>query len=337
MQSDLISILIPCYNTENYLKSCLDCVLGQTYTNIEVLFLDDGSTDTSLKIMQEYKAKDDRISIISRENRGVSASRNELMEKCNGKYVMFVDSDDLIAPNIVEALYKAITENNCELAMCNILKWYEGEKIDTKTTPELTGKNRIYTPDEALLDMIIVGDHFDFPTAKLIKKDILKGIEFPLNRVYEDTATLYKIYSKSQKSIYLDDKLYYHLEMRPESITTKKYTLKNLNDNYLAIRERYEHLLKTNPLISDDIKLGYIRNSINLLCRVFGSGDNEIINHETTKSILAELPSIYSSIQNYKNRNRIINNYRLSCLFLIIEGKIDDFKRLVSFVERKDV
>ena len=337
MSNDLISILIPCYNTEKYLYKILNCVTNQTYQNLEILILNDGSTDCSLKIMEEYQSKDSRIKIISRENKGVSASRNELIQKSTGKYVMFVDSDDLIAPNMVELLYYALRTHECDLAMCNILKWYIDETIDTTVVPTPTNRYQICTPDDLLLNMIIVGDHYDFPTAKLIKKELLDKIEFPLGRVYEDTATLYKIYCRSSKAIVLEDKLYYYLEMRPDSITTRKYVVKNLNDNYLAIRERYEHLLNSNPKIINEVRLGYIRNCLALLQRVYSTGEDELINNPITQKIIKEIPEVYSQISNKDKRNIIINNYRLSLLFLILNGNIEEFSKVINFVNNKEL
>lgn len=114
-QKDKVSIIVPCYNAEKYLKKCLDSIINQTYSNIEIILVNDGSKDNTLKILSDYEKKDNRIIVIDKENTGVSDSRNIGVEKATGKYIMFSDSDDYFELDAVESLYKALIENKAKI------------------------------------------------------------------------------------------------------------------------------------------------------------------------------------------------------------------------------
>ena len=115
---DKISIIVPVYNVEKYLSECLDSIINQSYKNIEIILINDGSTDSSLEICQKYQKNDKRIKLISQANKGLSISRNNGMKIATGKYIMFVDSDDIIHSRMIEVLYKEIKNNKCQMAVC---------------------------------------------------------------------------------------------------------------------------------------------------------------------------------------------------------------------------
>ena len=118
-QDYLISIIIPVYNVEKYLRKCLDSIINQTYKKLEIILIDDGSTDNSGKICEEYAKKDDRIIVIHKENAGVSSARNRGIELANGKYIGFIDSDDWIEENMYETLYQNLLQFDVDISMCN--------------------------------------------------------------------------------------------------------------------------------------------------------------------------------------------------------------------------
>ena len=123
-----ISVIIPVYNVEKYLRFCLDKVINQTLKDIEIICVNDGSTDNSLNILKEYQQKDERIKIIDRENKGLSATRNDGMRLATGEYIAFLDSDDYVDLDFCEKMYKAAMENNCDIACCNIIRFNEKSK-----------------------------------------------------------------------------------------------------------------------------------------------------------------------------------------------------------------
>lgn len=123
----LISVIIPIYNVEKYVKRCLDSVLNQTYCHLEVILVDDGSTDSSGKICDEYKKMDTRIRVIHKSNEGVSSARNLGIEVANGEYIAFIDSDDAMEKDCIEYLYRLIQENHCSLSICSYRIRFEGK------------------------------------------------------------------------------------------------------------------------------------------------------------------------------------------------------------------
>lgn len=126
----MISVIIPVYNVEEYLERCVNSVLKQTYNDLEIILVDDGSTDNSGKICDELKNKDDRIIVIHKENQGLSASRNIGIEKATGEYITFVDSDDYILEDMYETLYKNLIRNDADISMCKYQYVKEQQKID---------------------------------------------------------------------------------------------------------------------------------------------------------------------------------------------------------------
>lgn len=120
MNKNLISVIVPVYNVSKYLNQCIESIINQTYTNLEIILIDDGSNDESEKICDEYKNKDDRIIVIHQENGGLSAARNAGLDICKGKYISFVDSDDYPEPNFIDCLYSSLIENNVKVSMCDI-------------------------------------------------------------------------------------------------------------------------------------------------------------------------------------------------------------------------
>ena len=117
----LVSIIVPVYNVEKYLRKCLDSIVNQTYKNIEVICVDDGSPDNSIDILREYRAKDDRVTIIRQKNKGLSGARNTGIKNATGKYIMFIDSDDWVELNMVELMTKKMDNKNLELAVCGTI------------------------------------------------------------------------------------------------------------------------------------------------------------------------------------------------------------------------
>src|SRR5699024_4494271 len=128
--SDLISVIVPVYNVEKYVRRCIDSICGQTYSNLEIILIDDGSTDSSGKICDEMAAKDGRISVIHQENKGLSQARNAGLDQAKGEYIAFVDSDDYLSLNMYECLLKSLKENNADVVRCAIKNVYEGENIE---------------------------------------------------------------------------------------------------------------------------------------------------------------------------------------------------------------
>lgn len=208
--NDLISIIIPIYNVEKYLRECLDSVLAQTYTNLEILLVDDGSTDGSGTICDEYAGKDSRIRVIHQENQGVSAARNLALDLAKGNFISFVDGDDLVAERFLETLYCGIQNTGAEIAACNFHRFQTGEPIE----PTL-GEYKLLTQKEALLEMTKLGynsrgEFITSPCNKLYAKGVFDAVRYPVGKRYEDEYVIHKLLLKIESFCECTDVLYFY-------------------------------------------------------------------------------------------------------------------------------
>lgn len=217
----LVSIVVPIYNTEKYLRKCIDSLVHQSYENIEVVLVDDGSTDSSLSISMEYRNMDDRVKVFSKQNGGQGTARNLGIEKALGDYIMFVDADDWVDSDIVEVLVNEINTRGSDIAICNIKK--------TKFNSEEIG---VYF-DEKLKTDVVEGEYkkqlFDistYPVARLINKKLFAehSLFFPTH-FYEDVALLPLIYAHAERISFVDKHLYTYRDQGNS-------TVNNLNHIY---------------------------------------------------------------------------------------------------------
>ena len=211
---DLISVIIPVYKVEKYLCRCVDSVLEQTYTNMEIILVDDGSPDNCPIMCDEYARQDSRVKVIHQENAGLSGARNAGIDMAQGQWLAFVDSDDYLAADFLERLYQACVDTGSSLSVC---RW---EYVRGETIPEHgTGETRVYTGREMLANLYVPdGAYFVVAWNKLYRKELFEDIRYPLGRIHEDEATTYRIYDKVKKAAYVDRSLYGYF-VTPVSIT----------------------------------------------------------------------------------------------------------------------
>ena len=211
---DLISVIIPVYKVEEYLCRCVDSVLAQTYTNMEIILVDDGSPDNCPVMCDEYARQDSRVKVIHQENAGLSGARNAGIDMAQGQWLAFVDSDDYLAADFLERLYQACVDTGSSLSVC---RW---EYVRGETIPEHgTGETRVYTGREMLANLYVPdGAYFVVAWNKLYRKELFEDIRYPLGRIHEDEATTYRIYDKVKKAAYVDRSLYGYF-VTPVSIT----------------------------------------------------------------------------------------------------------------------
>lgn len=220
----LISVIVPVYNVENYVDRCIDSVLNQSYLNLEILLIDDGSTDRSGSICNEYKEKDDRIKCIHKKNGGLSDSRNMGILYAKGQYITFVDGDDFIADDYIEYLYFLISKYNADISICN----YQKVIADGDIMNKKNGKTIVLLGDEAL-EVLFYQKYYTMSAwGKLYKKEIIQGIEFPVGMVHEDVGTVYKYFGNSQKTVYGFEKKYGYVQ-REKSIINSKFELHKMS------------------------------------------------------------------------------------------------------------
>ena len=220
----MISIIIPVYNSEKYLKKCLDSVINQSYKDIEIILINDGSSDSSGKICDEYSINDNRIVVIHKKNEGVSEARNKGLDIANGEYIGFVDSDDWIHKDMYLNLVSAMRRFDADIAECRRIKvtsdYTDGKSIDNINYLLLTNV-------EASEDLFTYNSrNLVSLWNKLYKKELFNGLEFKAF-IHEDNFVTYKLYYKANRIIYLDSTMYYY-NNNLNSLTNAKYNINRL-------------------------------------------------------------------------------------------------------------
>lgn len=212
--SDLISIVVPVYNVSSYLRRCLDSILKQTYGQFEVILVNDGSTDGSGAICQDYAAKDGRIRLVHQENQGPSAARNLGLQLAQGEYVTFVDADDFLEATYLEVLYRGLVENDADISICNFTSFNEERQSFLFSITQEMFFEQTYSVQEWLQKESSGANNFHlvftFSPMKLFKRSLWEGIAYPLGRLREDDATIYKLYLKAKRIHFSNPPLYYY-------------------------------------------------------------------------------------------------------------------------------
>ena len=225
-----ISVIVPVYNVEPYIDRCLQSILGQTYQNLEIVLVNDGSTDNSGAICERYARQDSRIRVYDKPYGGVSDARNYGVSHATGTYLTFVDSDDYIVPDYAEYLLKILTRSQAEMAVCQHVVWYGNKHFHTA----LSGEDVL--PPKTCIERMLYHDVIDTSVwGKLYRRDLFDGISYPKGKLYEDIATTYKLILKCQK-IAVGYEPKYHYVMNPDSIVNRsfhegKFDLLEMTDN----------------------------------------------------------------------------------------------------------
>ncbi len=242
----LISILLPVYNTSAYLPQCLDSVFAQTYTNLQVVLVDDGSKDNSLKICQQYAAKDPRIEVYHQENHGVATTRNHLLEKVKGDYVLFVDSDDWIEPDMVEFLVGKALTNNIEMVVCG--------NVNNDTPPASEYNEELWSQDKAVKEFLrhvsINGSLWN----KLTKVSLLHNVKFHCGISYGEDALFCWDLLQNAKSILVTNKQLYHYRMNENSLSHASWSPSKMGTGHIVWEELEKKTIDLWPQYADVAK-----------------------------------------------------------------------------------
>lgn len=246
MDKPLISVIVPVYKVEEYLDRCVESLVNQTYDNIEIILVDDGSPDKCPHICNVWAEKDSHIKVIHKENGGLSDARNAGMKVAHGDYISFVDSDDLVNLRFLEVLYDAIAESDAELAACDVVSFSDENDLKSIEIKKPNVEN--YTPEQAL-SLLIKGRGFRAVAwNKLYKADILKDESFEVGKLHEDEFFTYRIFDKCKKLSFVNIPLYFYRQ-REGSIMTNQ-SLRRLDgleagfDRLVFLEEKYPELYR---------------------------------------------------------------------------------------------
>lgn len=219
---DLISVIIPVYNVSNYLDQCLESVVSQDYPNLEIILVDDGSTDDSGEKCDAWAEKDSRILVIHQENKGISGARNTALDICRGEYIIPLDSDDFWAPGIVKYVHGRMVSKNADLAIFKNRKFVDGESVkqiviqpsaDFSTYEKADAYRRMYAADQ---DFIALAHN------KMYRRYLFDEIRYPLGKRYEDAFVSHLILERAETIIKLEEPLYYYRKRQGSIMTRAK-------------------------------------------------------------------------------------------------------------------
>lgn len=238
MCEDLISIIVPVYNVEEFLNQCIKSVLDQSYKKLEIILVDDGSTDQSGKICDRYQMMDARIKVIHKENGGLSDARNTGLRLAKGKYYSFIDSDDYISSEMIQTMFDSLKRNQCDIAVCNMIRF--GDVVDSV---------KFYYPAER--EQVLAGTErfqtLNQPSVcnKLFCSELFNNIKFPKGKYYEDTYVYHELLYQAKK-IVLTGKDSYWYRARPDSIVGRKQYTNQYFDFIEAVYCRARFLERKN-------------------------------------------------------------------------------------------
>ena len=322
--SPKISIIIPSFNEEKHISRCLDSVLNQTFTDFEVLCVDDGSTDKTCEIIEAYSKKDSRIIPLKNPDKGVSSARNFGIENSNGEYIGFVDSDDFIQPQMYEFLYRAVTENNCDFSVCRYKKSTEfiKETFEYKAEKFEPEKFICFTDSDFNSNNELI---FSAVWTKLFSKSFLSDTRFKNYRIGEDTAFNSEIYSKSNKSILVDLELYnYYINLQSVSFTDPGHEkwFDFLETRFIS----YENLKNQNKILSSFYLDCGIRSLVSYRFNIRNS-----VNKKLYKNQLNQYSNKYV-ISFFKCKDISLKNRIIYSTFVLIPSLYTASRKIIAFL-----
>ncbi len=311
--NDLISIIIPVYNVEKDLSDCLDSVINQTYKNIEIILIDDGSIDRSGTICDEYAKKDKRIKVYHTENKGVSDARNFGIVKSKGKYIAFIDSDDFVSKKYIEVLYTILIKNNADISQC-LFKRFSDKKDIVENIKYSNAE--VYNSLYALENLYNRNDRYfnsTYVCGKLLKRELVENYKFPTGKMFEDSFVVYKYFYMSKTIACINEKLYYY-RISENSRTEQKYTLRFLDG--IEVLEEIMLFFKKQHIINKHLILNYLSQ---IRSNYFFVLDN---------NIEYDLNILQKKYDKYKNKDCLKNRVAFLCI------KYKKLYKILRFIAR---
>ena len=297
----LISIIIPCFNAEKTLEKCLKSVVQQSYANLEIIIIDDGSTDETSLIYNKFQSNDERILVLKQQNSGVSKARNTGVKAATGDYICFVDSDDWAELNYCSELYSLLVGENADISIVEAS--YEDENGNVLCSKPISDE-KIFDGNRALVLLLEDQEIQSHPWGKLFKADLLKNVHFPENlKCFEDYSTLFKIFNKAVKVVKSNEKLYHYIQ-REDSLS-HNLSPETAYQFFLAIMEVFE-FWRNSAKVGDRNKI--IKNIVRKLLMVLKRITRNTKEDEM-KSEKEEIRRAFNSFLKYSARDIGIEYY----------------------------
>lgn len=276
----LISIVIPVYNVEKYLERCLDSVIEQTYRNLEIILVDDGSTDGSGDICEKYGQKDTRIKVLHQKNQGQASARNYGMQYVHGMYLVFIDSDDYVSHCHIEKMFMLAKHYDANLVQCCMKKIRSDKKAKEKV---IDYNVKIYTPSEAMKAYCYQKYFTASPWGKLIHISLIDNLKFPVGMGYEDAAVMYKVIGNAQSLVFTEEVMYYY---RQHAMSTMHAKFSEKKIDRIIIAEQLKQYIEAKfPENSKAVNTRYILANFQLLMDLPYDKKYRSLRHEISKNI----------------------------------------------------
>lgn len=320
--NSLISVIVPIFKVEEYLSRCVDSILNQTYKNLEIILVDDGSPDNCGKICDDYVDKDNRIKVVHKKNGGLSDARNAGIAVATGEYISFIDSDDYIALDFFETLYNTMQSEKSYIVECSVVKFYEDDHFDDFCDNNIINN---YNTQEGLSGLISENPFKQHVWNKLYKSSLVLDIPFAVGRLNEDEFWTYQIFGRAKKITRINKTMYYYFQ-RKGSIMGTSYSLRRL-DALEGKMNRQEYIEKNFPKLVTQAKIDLFGSCMfayqNVLKYMQGEEKKkakDIIYKYKEKRTLsrAEINIIVGSSKKYYKFAKI--NFYLCCKFRSVMG-----------------
>ncbi|WML47810.1 glycosyltransferase [Neobacillus sp. PS3-34] len=319
----IISIIVPVYNVEQFIEECIDSILEQNFPNFEVLLVNDGSTDKSGEICEQYALVDTRVKVIHKDYEGVSSARNTGIIMAQGDYIGFVDGDDRIEKNMYEELYKLCIESRSDISICKLGREINGVLINNTKEELILEMNNL----EAM-SQLFKGELFRFSLCnKLFKRTCFENVVFPVGRIHEDLSTTYKLFANSTKTIFKNFIGYIYVK-RENSILTAAFNEKRLdaftgwNEILLFMNKKYLQLY--NEILACFV-FWCVDNIFYILHQVNSKTDRNIYLEKIRKMVRRNYKDIIKNGELSLNYKYIITLFYFNFRLLIVSNNIKNF------------
>ncbi len=319
-----ISIIVPIYNLEPYLNGCIDSILSQSFSDFELLLINDGSTDGSGSICDEYADNDNRVKVIHKEYGGVSSARNTGINAATGEYIGFVDGDDYIEAKMYSNLYALSSKTNSDIAICKLGRVVNGTLINSGEEEFVKELNHVESMNE-----LFKGALYRFSLCnKLFKRSCFDKIQFPEGRIHEDLSTTYRLFANANKAVYTSYIGYMYVK-RENSILTSTFSEKRL-DAFLGWDEILVFMSKKYPQLSETVFSSFGYWCVDNVYYVLNQVENRVYRHKYLEMIQGCVRRYYSQILKtetlslmYKYLITLLNyNVRFLVVMISVKGII---------------
>lgn len=303
-KNKMVSVIVPVYNVEAYIDKCLNSLCNQTFKDIEIIVVDDGSTDKSPEIIKKHADIDSRILYFRKDNGGLSSARNFGINKAAGEYIGFVDSDDWVDKYFVEHLLSAMVEDSSDISICNI-SYINENGVENRNVPHIN-KHIVLDKDSAFKELLLGKQYRFHAVNKLYKRYLFfdPDIKYPIGKMFEDVATTYKVFYKANCVSIINEKLYYYLQKRKGSILSSAFNDKNFE--LLEAMEQVLNYTRENEIKCDnEMQCFYVNNVIGLMSQ----------SHESYLT--------YSKMQRKQYLSRLLSQQReFDCIFTWMNNQL---------------